>query len=149
LEHQPHAGVNVSAARPIGRFSGVHQWPVLSVHRGLAAKGIGKGAFKLGSHTWNATRKWYGQTRGLNAGTPVHHWLVEQGSALGKLVPDAIKNQPRNLMPMASQAFHNQVYGWGPDALNALGQLWHGTPGWAKAAASSTTGHGVEALVEP
>jgi hypothetical protein len=28
--------VNVSVAIRGGRFSGVHQWPVLGVHRGLA-----------------------------------------------------------------------------------------------------------------
>jgi RHS repeat-associated protein len=116
---------------------------------GAAAKGIAKGAFKVGSHTWRATRSWYGQTRGLAAGTPVHHWLVEQGSAIGKQVPDAIKNQPWNLMPMRSQAFHNQVHGWGPDGFNAAGQLWYGTPPWAKAGAFSTTGHGVEAYWGP
>ena len=116
---------------------------------GAAAKGVAKGAVKLGSHTWNATRKWYGQTRGLEAGTPVHHWLIERGSAIGRQVPDAIKNQPWNLMPMRSQAFHNQVHGWGPDGFNAAGQLWYGTPGWAKAGAFSTTGHGVEAVWGP
>jgi hypothetical protein len=113
---------------------------------GAAAKGVAKGAFKLGSHTWNATRKWYGQARGLEAGTPVHHWLIERGSAIGRQVPDAIKNQPWNLMPMRSQAFHNQVHGWGPDGFNAAGRLWYGTPGWAKAGAFSTTGHGAEAF---
>src|SRR5712692_2963705 len=33
-EHAFLAGVNVSAATRGGRFSGVHQWPVLDVHRG-------------------------------------------------------------------------------------------------------------------
>jgi hypothetical protein len=116
---------------------------------GVAAKGVAKGAFKLGSHTWNATRKWYGQTRGLESGTPVHHWLVERGGAVGRHVPDAIKNQPWNLMPMRSQAFHNQVHGWGPDALNSAGRLWYGTPGWAKAGAFSATSRGVETLWGP
>jgi hypothetical protein len=32
------AGVNVSAATCGGRFSGVHQWPVLSVRRGRKNK---------------------------------------------------------------------------------------------------------------
>jgi RHS repeat-associated protein len=116
---------------------------------GALTKGAAKGAFKLGSHTWSATRKWYGQTRSLERGTPVHHWLIERNSAIGKQVPDAIKNQPWNLMPMRSQALHNQVHGWNPDGFNAAGQLWYGTPPWTKAGAFSTTGHGVEAYWGP
>src|SRR5436190_2528386 len=36
-EHAFPAGVNGSAATCGGRFSGVHQWPVLGVHRGRRA----------------------------------------------------------------------------------------------------------------
>src|SRR5712691_5367172 len=34
------AGVNVSAATCGGRFSGVHQWPVFGVHRGMERDGV-------------------------------------------------------------------------------------------------------------
>ena len=37
-EHAFPAAVNVSAATCGGRFSGVHEWPVLGVHRGGAAR---------------------------------------------------------------------------------------------------------------
>jgi hypothetical protein len=33
-DRSPRAAVNVLGARPFGRFSGVHQWPLLAVHRG-------------------------------------------------------------------------------------------------------------------
>ncbi|MCZ7617121.1 MAG: HNH endonuclease [Myxococcota bacterium] len=33
-DRSPRAAVNVLSARPFGRFSGVHQWPLLGVHRG-------------------------------------------------------------------------------------------------------------------
>src|SRR3954467_12717599 len=44
-EHAFPAGVNVSAATCGGRFSGVHQWPVLGVHRGLSILSIGAATF--------------------------------------------------------------------------------------------------------
>ena len=91
------------------------------------AGGLIKGAWKGGSNTWKATRAWYGATRNLAKGTPVHHWLIPRGG-WGSHVPDVIKNQPWNLMPMPNQKFHNAVHGWGPDAFNAAERFWYGTP---------------------
>jgi RHS repeat-associated protein len=98
---------------------------------GTAAKSVCKGAWKTGSNSWRATRDWYGKINDLEPGTPVHHWLIEQNSDFGKLVPDWLKNQPWNLMPMESRDFHNAVHGWGPNAFNAFEAAWHGTPDWA------------------
>ncbi len=72
-----------------------------------AGSGLMRGAWKTGGHSWSATRRWYGRTRDLAPGTPVHHWLIEQNSAIGKMIPNAIKNQPWNLKAMPSQAFHS------------------------------------------
>jgi hypothetical protein len=104
------------------------------------ATGLAKGSWKLGSHTWSATRAWYGTTRGLAPRTPVHHWLIEQGSSVGRHVPDVIKNQPYNLMPLADQALHIEVH-----QSAGFRRVWYGTPGWAKALWFSTTGRGVDA----
>jgi hypothetical protein len=106
-------------------------------------KGIGKGAWKLGSHTWKQTRRWYGQTRNLQKGQQVHHWAIHQNGPIGRHVPDAIKNQPWNLNPMPSPRTHTRVHGWGPDAYGPAGQWWHGTPGWAKNAEANAVGRGV------
>jgi len=106
---------------------------------------VGKGAWKGGSMTWGAVRKWYGATRELPKGTPVHHWLIEQNSEIGKNVPNWLKNQPWNLMPMESQAFHNAVHGWGKDAFNSAERVWHGTPDWAKVMVLDYFGKGVNA----
>jgi hypothetical protein len=105
--------------------------------------GLGKGALKLGSHSWGATRAWYGTTRSLEAGTPVHHWLLERGSSVGRRAPDLVKNQPPNLMPMTNQALHMAVHGSrGPF------RVWYGTPLWAKALWLSLTGRGLEVTAE-
>jgi hypothetical protein len=81
---------------------------------GYGVKALCRGAWKLGSHTWGATRKWYGKTRELEANTPVHHWAVPQGG-WGKQVPDIIKNQPWNLNPMPDWATHANIHGYGPE----------------------------------
>jgi len=80
------------------------------------ATGIGKGAYKCGSHTWRRTRSWCG-ARAARAGdplaykTPVHHWFIHQnGSFVKRLskhnIPDAtierFINQPWNLHPIKS-----------------------------------------------
>jgi len=51
---------------------------------------------------------------------------------IGKFMPDAIKNQPWNLMPMKSAAFHTALHGKGPQAFSLLKRLYFGTPQWAK-----------------
>jgi len=116
--------------------------PPDSRHFGFAAD-IGKGAWKLGSNTWGATRKWLGKNEMAEPGQEVHHWLIPQGG-WGESIPDMIKNQPWNLMPMESQAFHNSVHGIGKDPFGLLGRYWYGSPDWAKAAAGSVGGRAID-----
>lgn len=94
------------------------------------ATGIGKGAWKLGSNSWRATRAWMAKTGRAEAGQQIHHWAIPQ-RRWGSLVPDAIKNQPWNLLPTESAAFHQSLHGWG--TMSEAEILWHGTPGWFKA----------------
>jgi hypothetical protein len=46
---------------------------------------------------------------------------------------NGIKNQPWNVMPMRSAAFHTSVHGQGKNAFSLPGQLYYGTPQWFKA----------------
>ena len=110
---------------------------------GLLVKGLARGAgaaIKFGSHTWPATRKWMGKQGLLEKGQHGHHWAIPRND-WGKPVPDAIKNQPWNIMGMPSPAFHNQLH----NNFNLAKRLWYGTPLWAKVHAASTVGH----LTEP
>jgi hypothetical protein len=69
----------------------------------------------------------------------MHHWFVPQ-SGWGKYVPDLIKNQPWNIMPMPSAEFHRAIHGLGIHPFSAAEQIWYGTPGWFKALLISTFG---------
>ncbi len=110
---------------------------------GAASKGL---LWKTGSHTWGATKSWL-RKNGYTAfkGQPVHHWLIPQNQ-WGKNVPNWLKNQPWNLMPIpgknpqAAKRFHDAIEGKGIDAYGLFGRLWHGSPTWAKAVAASYTG---------
>jgi RHS repeat-associated protein len=97
------------------------------------ATGIGKGAWKLGGHSWSATRAWLAKTGQAEAGQQVHHWLIPQGG-WGVAVSNAIKNQPWNLMAM-STGLHQAVHG-----LSGVGRIWFGTPVWFKALGFSLSG---------
>ncbi len=106
---------------------------------GAAAKGV---LWKTGSHTWKATRSWLGRRGYARAGQEVHHWLIPRNQ-WGRRVPDWIKNQPWNLMPMPSRAWHNAIEGKGPNAFGPLGRLWHGSPAWARATGISAAGKAI------
>jgi hypothetical protein len=60
-------------------------------------------------------------------------------------VPDAIKNQPWNLMGLPNRAVHNSVHGWSPHQFNWWERGWYGSPGWFKVLALSSSGRGVNA----
>jgi hypothetical protein len=94
---------------------------------GLAS---GAGKLKSGSNVWKETRKWLGKNGFAKKGQHVHHWLVEQGSKLGKKYP-RIFNQPWNLSPMRSPQFHTAVH----KLPNGLKQVV-GAPSWAQGAAA-------------
>jgi len=97
-----------------------------------AATGIAKGAWKVGSHSWRATRAWMGKTGRAKARQQVHHWAIPQGR-WGRHVPNALKNQPWNLMPMKNSLFHQSVHGIGRTPFGPVEQLIYGTPSWFKA----------------
>jgi RHS repeat-associated protein len=110
-----------------------------------ATQAICKGAWKVGSNSWSATRAWYGRTRDLPKGTQVHHWAIEQNSSFGKKVPNWLKNQPWNLNPMSSQSMHISVHGKGRNPYNSVESWWYGTPDWAKIFEFDAVGKGANA----
>jgi len=104
----------------------------LAAVAGALTGGLAEGAFawKGGSNSWGATRKWLGKNVwDLDKGQEVHHWLIEQGSKIGKMVPNSIKNQPWNLNPMVSNAWHDFLHNLDPITRTILG-----APGWAQGA---------------
>ena len=54
----PPAGVNVSVATRGGRFSGVHQWPVLGVHRGGWVP-VRQSSTRHGFAAFQAEKQWH------------------------------------------------------------------------------------------
>jgi hypothetical protein len=79
----------------------------------IPAKAVGqtivKGGFKAAPTSWRTARKALGKEGFAAPGQPLHHWLIEQRSALGKLVPGHIKNQKWNLLPMPDAATHGRL----------------------------------------
>ncbi|BBL59831.1 RHS repeat-associated core domain-containing protein [Methylomonas koyamae] len=67
----------------------------------LGGAGLG-GTFKLtsGSMKWANVSRRYRRLHDVKASQDVHHWAIERGSALGKLLPDSIVNHPANLNPI-------------------------------------------------
>jgi RHS repeat-associated protein len=111
--------------------------------RSLVA-GAAKGSWKLGSHTWGATSKWLTRTgRRQFKWQEFHHWLIPRNGPIGRRIPDWLKNQPWNLMPMPSSQFHIALHGKGPNAFGLGKRLWYGNPSWFKALAASTAGRAV------
>ncbi|HYG37620.1 MAG TPA: RHS repeat-associated core domain-containing protein, partial [Cytophagales bacterium] len=95
-------------------------------------------AFKTGSHSWGATRAWLGRTGQAQKGQHMHHWLFQRNQGIGKYVPNAIKNQPWNLMPMPSSQFHRALHGFGD--MNIAERMWYGTPAWFRSGTLGTGG---------
>ncbi|GGG59629.1 LamG-like jellyroll fold domain-containing protein [Hymenobacter glacieicola] len=106
-----------------------------------------KTAWKTGSHTWGATRKWIGKNGLAARGQEVHHWLLHRNQGIGKYAPNWLKNQPWNLMNMPNQLFHDALHGVGPNPMNLAEQLYHGTPRWFKSVIGSGGGRTVEGVV--
>ena len=111
------------------------------------ATGIGRGAWKIGSHSWSATRKWMLNKGYVKSGEPLHHWAISQATAK-KYGLQSIANQPWNLMKFSTQAehmrlAHGQMYN-GIEGASALGQLYYGTPSWFIAGTISTGGRIVD-----
>jgi hypothetical protein len=102
-----------------------------------AVGGLSKGGWKLGSHTWPATRIWLRKCWQEFKGQEFHHWGIPQGG-WGRDVPEWFKNQPWNLMPMPNQEFHQALHGLGE--MDFGERLWYGTPDWLRAGAFSVGG---------
>ncbi len=90
---------------------------------------------------WKAVRHWMGQQGYAGAGQPVHH-LIEKNGALGKQIPDWLKNSPLNTMPMSDAVTHGRLHGkyLGLPQFNVAERVSAGTPKAVKAAAQSTWG---------
>jgi hypothetical protein len=105
---------------------------------GQVAKGVAKGGMKLvGSHTWNATRKWMGRNGMLDFGQHGHHWLIPRNE-WGAKIPDVVKNQPWNIKGLDAET-HGRIHGRykGKPQYNPVQGAVIGTPGWAKVVAGS------------
>lgn len=110
------------------------------------ASGLARGAWKLGSHTWGATRSWYGRRYDLAKGTQVHHWAISQ-QTIKKYGLQSWANQPWNLKPIptlgpfSSQTVHLAVHGRSTQVhFNFARRFWYGTPEWFKAGSVSSAG---------
>jgi RHS repeat-associated protein len=107
----------------------------LSAVAGALTGGLANGnfAWKAGSNTWGATRKWLGKPDvwDLAKGQHVHHGIIERNGTIGKLLPDSIKNQPWNLRPM-SEAGHQFIH----NRLDPVTRKIVGAPSYAQGAAA-------------
>jgi len=107
------------------------------------ATAVGRGAWKVGAHSWSATRQWLGKTGYAEAGQPVHHWAISQATAKQYGI-EAFTNQTWNLMTFSNQSLHMRAgHGFnylGQPGYGVVGQLWFGTPIWPKAVVGSYGG---------
>gem|GEM_PF-3409500 len=128
----------------------------------IAEEGVGMGARKVltkagvakltGSVTRSAARSWMGRQGALKAGEIGHHWAIAAGSKIGKMVPNIIKNQPWDYLRIADGSIkglpaliaHQGLHGVGDVPLSFMERMYYGTPGWAKAAAVSGGGRGID-----
>lgn len=87
-------------------------------------------------------REWLGRTGHLEAGQSGRHWGIPQGG-WGKSVPDAIKNQPWNIIGLDAVT-HGRIHGRytvdgvKPPRFTAAERVLRGTPNWAKVAPLTT-----------
>lgn len=135
---------------------------------GGAAKGIAKGAIKFkkgltkaAPYKWKNVRRRLGNENFLEKYQEGHHWLIPQGGPLGKAVPDVIKNQRWNIMPIPNNAAgrleHARIHR--PVTIratattpkielkryNALQRYIHGTPTYWKSTNGVAAGHAAAA----
>jgi hypothetical protein len=105
---------------------------------------IGKGAWKVGAHSWKATRSWMGRRGYATPGQHVHHGVVPQQAFRGTAA-ERVFNQPWNLKPLqpprgvSMDTWHKMVEGKVP-GLNAAERWWHGTPDMIRYMEISTGG---------
>lgn len=111
---------------------------------GLDLLGVGelaKGGWKVGSHTWNATRKWLGREGLAEKFQHVHHAFMSRASAF----PDWLKNQWWNVKPLtppegiSMDRWHKMIEGKVP-GMNPFARAWHGSPDWTKPVTAAAVG---------
>ncbi len=110
--------------------------------------GIGKGAWKFGSHSWAATRAWALKRGYTQPGQDLHHWFITQARAR-RYNLQWLANQPWNLLNFETHSLHMRA-GHGQNFLgeagySLAGQLWFGTPIWFKAFVGSLGGREIQA----
>lgn len=126
-----------------GTFNGIMAASDILLVKSLATIGI-KGAWKLGSTTWGATRKWLAKKGYAEFGQHVHHGLVPREAFNGTWW-ERVFNQPWNLKPLeprpgfSMDKWHKMVEGKVP-GLYSPERWWYGTPDWFRYAEISTSG---------
>ena len=116
-----------------------------------AAKEAAEEALRKGSKTtpysWRArVRPWMQEKGRLVKGQAGHHWAIPQ-NGWGKNVPEWLKNQPWNIMPMPEGPVGAELHGRmtgkykGKPKFNALERYIYGTPTWSKTATGAAVGH--------
>lgn len=77
----------------------------------------GKGCWKVGSHSWSATRRWYASRYGVEKGVEIHHMYIPQKFIRKHSWEAAIANQPWNLKviegtaDLSAKRLHLAVHG--------------------------------------
>lgn len=123
-----------------------------------ALRGLLRGEVKVnGPHKWRTkpweeglgARQWMGEKGTLKPGQHGHHAVVPNGG-WGKVIPDAIKNQPWNIKGMESAEQHGRIHGpyKGKPQFNRAERYWYGTPTWWKAANASALTHGLSGTLD-
>lgn len=118
-----------------------------TIAKGFARGGIhvatGRGAKRLRPYDWKRVmRKHWGKKGLLRPGQDGHHWLIPQ-SGWGKRVPDIIKNQQWNIMPMPDRTVHGRLRHAvkNQPRFSPIERYLQGTPTWSKAVPASAVGH--------
>jgi hypothetical protein len=115
--------------------------PGAFVAKGLEKAGI-RTALDVGkSAAWKNVRERMGRAGYFAEDQVGHHWLIPQRA---KWVPERIRNNPANIIPMAA-SMHKRMHG--NDRIENLPmfsvgeKLLNGTPTWFKAVTAQTTGN--------
>lgn len=123
---------------------------VAKLAAGASAKQAASTAFKsmikTGSSTWGATRKWALRNGHVDPYEILHHWLIPQGSPLGKAFPQ-LANQLWNLKRIPEVAKHTRIHTRfkGLPRFGPIERYLEGTPAWWKGSNATTVGKPVGA----
>jgi RHS repeat-associated protein len=112
----------------------------------LGGAGLGGELLQVtrGSWKWANVGRRIRRVNNIAPTQDLHHWAIERGSALGKILPDEIVNSPLNLNAI-DRALHQQIH----NEFDALERWWAGTPSWGKAAEVSLGAGAVGQMASP